>query len=245
MLQYEILKEELNDSASAPRHVAIIMDGNRRWAYKRLKNPSWGHENGATIVQDIVRKAKDLGISTLTLFAFSTENWKRSKTEVEILFSIFQNHLNKMKDDMVKEGVRLLTIGNLKLLPLALQKLIQEVKDETKENHSIDLVLALNYGARDELKRAFGKIIEDIEEGIILKEQISEGLITSYLDTYMLPDPDLVIRTSGEKRMSNFLLWQAAYAEFYTTDVFWPDFTPEELERAVAEYSRRQRRKGA
>jgi len=240
------LQTELKMSTDTiPKHVAIIMDGNRRWAVKRLMNPSIGHQEGATVVEKIVRRAIDLNISILTLFAFSTENWKRSKTEVEILFSIFYAHLKQMRSYMIKQGVRLQTIGDLNPLPEDLKKLINTIKKETEKNQKLELVLAINYGARDEMARAVKNIAKAVEEGLIESSCIDEKLLESYLDTYRFSDPDLVIRTSGEKRLSNFLLWQAAYAEFYTTDTLWPDFDEEELNKAVSEYSKRQRRRGA
>lgn len=228
----------------APKHVAIIMDGNRRWACQKLKNASFGHERGADVVESIVSRAIDYNISILTLFAFSTENWKRSRIEIDILFSIFENQLNKMKESMQKNGVRLKVIGDISKLPISLKNLIHTIEQLTAENQVIDLVLALNYGARNELNRAIKKMAVDCKEGKIQPEDISEEMIESYLDTKGMADPDLIIRTSGEKRFSNFLLWQSAYAEFYITETLWPDFSITEFDSAILEYSKRQRRKG-
>jgi len=227
-----------------PQHVAIIMDGNRRWARRNLLATALGHQAGADAVEKIVEKAIDLGIQVLTLFAFSTENWKRGAFEIDWLFQIFENQLIKMADSLQQQGVCLKTIGQLSLLPKSLQEVIASVKKQTAVNKKLQLVLAFNYGARDELVRAIQKIAGDIQAGNLLMESLDEEQISRTLDTSGLMDPDLVIRTSGENRMSNFLLWQSAYSEFYTCDVLWPDFSPDDLEAAVHEYCRRQRRKG-
>ncbi len=244
MLQQEILKKPSIDRRLIPHHVAIIMDGNRRWAYQKMKAASFGHQTGANVVERIVKRATELEISVLTLFTFSTENWKRSRTEIEILFLIFENHLNKMKDAMQKEGIRFKTIGNLDPLPRGLRNLIEKVSDSTKEGKKLELVLAVNYGARDEILRAVKKLIIDCKNKQLDPQMIDEAFFANYLDTKDFIDPDLIIRTGGENRLSNFLLWQSAYSEFYTTDTYWPDFTAEDLDSAIIEYSRRQRRKG-
>jgi undecaprenyl diphosphate synthase len=227
-----------------PQHVAIIMDGNRRWARRNLLATALGHQAGADAVEKIVEKAIDLGIQVLTLFAFSTENWKRGAYEIDWLFHIFENQLIKMSKALEQQGVCLRTIGQLSLLPQSLQEVIASVKKQTAMNKKLQLVLAFNYGARDELVRAVQKIIEEVKVGCLTIDGVDEEQISRSLDTSGLVDPDLVIRTSGENRMSNFLLWQSAYSEFYTCDVLWPDFSPDDLDAAVHEYCRRQRRKG-
>ncbi len=245
MLQTKMTPDSTWIDQEFPRHVAIIMDGNRRWAYQRLKSASFGHESGANSVETIVERCLDYKIRYLTLFAFSTENWKRSSTEIRALFAIFENQLENLKGKMVDQGICLKTIGNLDPLPIRLKKKIEEVSLLTEHNDTLELVLGFNYGARDEIIRATKKIVESCQKGEISLDQIDETVISSYLDTQGRPDPDLIIRTSGEKRMSNFLLWQSAYAEFYTTDVFWPDFSKKDFDRAVLEYSTRKRRRGA
>lgn len=243
-VQNQLVKQH-DHEVNSPKHVAIIMDGNRRWAKRKLLSSSFGHEAGAQIVESIVKKAIDLNIKVLTLFAFSTENWKRSKIEVEYLFTIFEKQLQSLRGSMMENGVCLQTIGNLDPLPQSLKDLIANVKSETSINKKFTLVLAFNYGARDEIIRAVKKILVDLKGDKVTLEKVDETLFSGYLDTVGLSDPDLVIRTSGEKRVSNFLLWQSAYSEFYTADVLWPDFKPIDLEKAVVDYSLRQRRKGA
>lgn len=244
IISQQISTVDSNKNLIAPKHVAIIMDGNRRWALQKSKNPSFGHERGADIVECIVERAIQYNISILTLFAFSTENWKRSRFEVEILFSIFENQLNKMKESMQKNGVRLKVIGDTSKLPPSLKDLIFSIQKLTADNQVIELVLALNYGSRDELCRAVKRLAFDCKNGGIQPEEISESLLESYLDTRGMVDPDLIIRTSGEQRLSNFLLWQAAFAELYITKAFWPDFSVSEFDSAILEYSKRQRRRG-
>jgi undecaprenyl diphosphate synthase len=244
MFQTTALEEISIPSFQAPRHVAIIMDGNRRWAYKQLQTAAFGHSQGALVVDKIVQIALSKEIKVLTLYAFSTENWKRSPFEVDTIFSILKNQLLKMKKKMVEQGVRFSVIGNVNLLPKNLKDLINEVVIDTAACNRLDLVMALNYGARDELTRAFKKLATDFKDGKFDLEDVDEKKVESYLDTHLLPDPDLIIRTSGENRISNFLLWQSAYSELYFTDVLWPDFTEEEFEKALLEYGKRARRKG-
>lgn len=227
-----------------PQHVAIIMDGNRRWSKVRGLPPMFGHWKGAETLTNIVRAASDLGIKVLTVFAFSTENWGRSPEEVDALMHLFNNYLIGQRESMVNEGVRLETIGDIKGLPSFVQETLLETKQATAQGAQIDLVLALNYGGRDDIRRAVISMIADHERGSLSKQDISEEIISRYLDTARWPDPDILIRTSGEKRQSNFLLWQLSYSEFYHTDVLWPDFDGSDLLMAVKEYQSRDRRLG-
>ena len=226
-----------------PHHVAIIMDGNRRWAKK--KNPLQGHWAGAEIVLDIVRAASDLGIKVLTLYGFSTENWSRSAVEVAALEEIIEVFLRDKREQMIEQGVRLHIIGDLMPFPESLKKEVARSLDATKESKTIDLVVGLNYGGRDDIRRAFDKMVDAIGEGTLDKNKITESTIASFLDTAPFGDPDLLIRTSGEMRVSNFLLWQLAYTEIYVTQLLWPDFTPQELTQAVLSYQQRRRRIGS
>lgn len=238
-------QEELKlDPQRIPRHIAIIMDGNRRWAKKKGVPSMVGHWNGAESLSKIVENAAALGVKVLTVYAFSTENWKRSNDEVDSLMHLFQMYLIGQKDRMIREGVRLATIGDLRRMPPEVKKTLDDVKRATAGGDSIDLVLAVNYGARDDIRRATIGIVEDCMIGRVNKEDISEALISRYLDTAPWGDPELLIRTSGEKRLSNFLLWEISYAEVYVTDVMWPDFDEQELIRAIAEYQKRERRAG-
>lgn len=232
------------DAGKIPKHVAIIMDGNRRWAKRQGLPTMMGHWKGADTLTKIVRAASELGIKTLTVYAFSTENWRRSKDEVDALMHLFKVYLKKQRRPMKNEGVRLEAIGDLQRLPASVIKELDVSRSDTAHCKKIDLVLAINYGGRDDIRRAFVTMIEDFEQGKISKEQISEQMISQYLDTARWPDPDLLIRTSGERRQSNFLLWQLSYSEFYPTDVLWPDFDEHELLQAVRETQQRQRRIG-
>ena len=230
--------------ARVPKHVAIIMDGNRRWAEKRGLAIEAGHWQGAETLFSIVESSIKLGIKVLTVYAFSTENWGRSNREVESIMQLLQIYLKKMKVKMQKNGVKLRTIGDLNPFSEGLKNILDEVKSATSDGNVIDLVLALNYGGRDDLRRAAIKIFEEVEEGRLQKEEISEAIFSRYLDTAEIGDPDLVIRTSGEKRISNFLLWQISYSEVHLTDVLWPDFTEKDLVKAMKEYNKRDRRVG-
>lgn len=227
-----------------PEHVAIIMDGNRRWAKKRGMPVSAGHLRGAETLTEIVRAASDYGVKVLTVYAFSTENWKRSAMEVKALMRLFKSYLNRQRNLMIEEGVRLNLIGDISRVPKDVAQVFEETVEATKGGTKLDLVIALNYGARDELKRAFGAMLEDCLAKKISKEELSEDLISSYLDTAKWKDPDLLIRTSGERRISNFLLWQISYAEVMVTDVLWPDFTRKDLLAAIHEYQKRELRLG-
>lgn len=228
-----------------PSHVAIIMDGNRRWAKKRLLPAAYGHREGAERLDEILRVASEIGVKFLTVFVFSTENWDRPKAEVAGIMSLLERYLLSKKDEMKKEGVRLELIGDISLCPEKVQKAFTIAQKETKKGDKITLVLAINYGAKDEIRRTFLKILDDCDKGKIKKEMISEELISKYLDTANIPNPDLLIRTSGEKRISNFLLWQLSYAELYLSPVLWPDFGKKEFLEAVVDFNKRERRGGS
>lgn len=231
-------------SLGVPRHIAITMDGNRRWAKQRGLSAVHGHWKGAEIITEIVRFSSNLGVKVLTLYSFSTENWTRSKEEVDELMKLISFYLQENTPFMLKESVQLVTIGDLSKLPGFVQEILETTKRLTAGGNKIKLVLALNYGSRDEIKRAFLRITEGLEQGLIEKKDISEALISKYLDTADLGDPDLFIRTSGEQRLSNFLLWQLSYTEVYIAKMLWPDFTKEDLLDAVSEFQKRSRRLG-
>ena len=235
---------QAKEGARVPHHVAIIMDGNRRWAKQRHMPCVLGHWKGAEMITQIVKAAAELGVKVLTLYAFSTENWSRSREEIEELMNLFNFYLKRQKDFMIREGVRLETIGDIERLPEDLKKSLAETKNATAAGKKIDLVLALNYGGRDDIKRAVLSIVHDCEIRKIAKTDITESLISSYLDTAQWKDPDLFIRTSGEQRLSNFLLWQLSYTEVYVTKTLWPDFNEKHLLQAVVEFQNRERRLG-
>ncbi|MBK86791.1 MAG: di-trans,poly-cis-decaprenylcistransferase [Flavobacteriaceae bacterium] len=227
-----------------PKHIAIIMDGNGRWAKNRGKLRIFGHENGTKSVKNIVETCSNLGIHCLTLYAFSTENWNRPKLEVKTLMSLLISSLKKESDKLQKNNIRLNPIGNLNLLPLKVSKELFQVVETTKSNSGMVLNLALSYGSRDEIINCVKEIGEKIKNNLISFEKIDETVINQHLYTQNLPDVDLLIRTSGEQRVSNFLLWQIAYAELYFTEVLWPDFTDKDLYMAIDNYQKRERRFG-
>lgn len=227
------------------KHIAIVMDGNRRWAKQRGRLATAGHWKGAEVVQEIVQIATEINLETLTLYAFSTENWKRSSIEVEAIMRILKAFLNKMAPTMIEGGVRFDTIGDLCALPHSLQELIEGVKESTSNGTKLNLVLALNYGSRDEVKRAVVKAYREIEERGGEIDSLTEDMISRHLDTAPYGDPDLIIRTGGMNRQSNFLLWQSSYAEFAPTPILWPDFTREDFITLVRDYQCRERRHGA
>lgn len=231
-------------SAAPPRHVAIIMDGNGRWATMRGWPRLVGHRKGAERVRAIVRAAPDLGIRWLTLYAFSTENWKRSTEEVLGLMALFARYIRREAEELSREGVRLRFIGERGRLDPKLQDLMAWIEDRTRSNSRFDLIVAINYGGRDEILRAARGLARRAADGTLDPATIDEATLDAALDTADLPDPDLVIRSSGETRVSNFLLWQAAYAEYEFTPVLWPDFTPEVLAEIMGRFSRRERRFG-
>ncbi|NGX28576.1 MAG: Isoprenyl transferase [Candidatus Anoxychlamydiales bacterium] len=233
------------DKTKIPKHIAIIMDGNRRWAKKRSLPAIIGHSKGAETLTSIVKTAAFFKIKVLTVYAFSTENWSRSQSEINHVMRLFVKYLKKQLKFLIKEKVRLNIIGDLSLCPQNVQESFIDTIEKTKDGDKLDLVIAINYGARDEIKRAIVKILNDYDDKKISKSQISSELIDQYLDTNKYPDPDLLIRTGGELRISNFLLWQLSYAELYITNVLWPDFNQNELLKAILEFQRRKRRFGA
>ena len=232
------------DLKNLPKHIAIIMDGNGRWAKEKGLLRVLGHENGTKSVRTTVESCVSLGIENLTLYAFSTENWNRPKLEVKTLMQLLISSLKKEMDTMQKNEVRLNAIGNLSHLPKKVQQELLQVIEATKANKKMTLTLALSYGSRDEIVNATKQICDKVKNNIISLEKIDESLINQHLYTQNLPDVDLLIRTSGEKRISNFLLWQIAYAELYFTDVYWPDFENETLYEAIVNYQKRERRFG-
>lgn len=227
-----------------PRHIAIVMDGNRRWARQRGLPVTLGHWEGAEVLTHIVTAAAELGVKTLTVYSFSTENRKRSESEIEVLMNIFELYLLQKQESMVQEGIRLESIGDLARMPAKVQNAFAVTKKATEHCNRINLVLAVNYGARDEIRRAVSKLLTLQKEGQLKPEEVTEEMISSHLDTAAFGDPDLLIRTSGELRMSNFLLWQSSYTELYVTDVLWPEFLPKHLLDAVLAFQSRTRRKG-
>src|SRR5690554_184136 len=227
-----------------PKHLAIIMDGNGRWAKKQGLLRTIGHENGAKAVREAVETCARLGIKNLTLFAFSTENWNRPKLEVDTLMKLLSKALKKELKTLTKNDIRLNTIGNIESLPKSIVRSLTEVTESTKENQRMTLTLALNYGSKEEITRATKLIANKVKDNIILIDDIDESVINNHLYTHNLPDVDLVIRTSGEQRISNFLLWQIAYAEFYFTETLWPDFTANDLMLAIQSFQNRERRFG-
>jgi undecaprenyl diphosphate synthase len=231
-------------SENLPRHLAIIMDGNGRWAKQRGKLRVFGHENGVKAVRATVENCAKAGIDFLTLYAFSTENWKRPKIEVETLMRLLVSTLKKELATLNKNNIRLNAIGNIQSLPKKAYHELQEVMAKTKSNSGMTLTLALSYGSREELKQAIRCLATKVKNNIISPENIDETVINSHLYTHDLPDVDLLIRTSGERRISNFLLWQIAYAELYFVDTFWPDFSEEHLVAAILNYQNRERRFG-
>ena len=232
------------DENLLPNHVAMIMDGNGRWAKKRGLLRIIGHENGTKTVKTVVETSAKIGVKNLTLYAFSTENWNRPKLEVDTLMGLLSRALKKETENLIKNRIRLSTIGNIDDLPKKVKKEFLEAIDKTKEGDRMTLNIALSYGSRNEITNAFKAIAEKVKKNTINIDDINESLINSHLYTNSLPDVDLMIRTSGEKRISNFLLWQIAYAELYFTDVLWPDFDEEEYIKAIINYQSRERRFG-
>ena len=227
-----------------PRHVAIIMDGNGRWAKQQGKQRIFGHEKGAKTVREIIQEASQLGIPYLTLYAFSTENWNRPKLEVEALMHLLSRYLQKEVAIMQKNNIRLNAIGDLESLPSKVRKELYKAMEQTKDNTSTTVSLALAYGGQQELLQMTQQLARKVQQGLLTPEQITPQEIQKALYTQEIPPVDLLIRTSGECRISNFLLWQIAYAELYFTDVLWPDFTPEQLHKALLNYQNRERRFG-
>ena len=234
----------MNDPIDIPRHVAIIMDGNGRWAKAHHLPKIAGHRAGAKSVRQAIEGARELGVKVLTLYTFSTENWKRPKNEVQALFRLLEEYLDKEEAELNEKNIRFSVIGDIDALPETVRFKIKKVMGSTSKNTDLVLNLALNYGSRLEILRAARNIARDAVGGKLDPDGIDEKLFSGYLYTNELPDPDLVIRTSGECRVSNFLLWQIAYSELYITKKFWPDFTKGDFKKAVAEYQGRERRFG-
>ncbi len=232
------------DKENLPKHLAIIMDGNGRWAKKQGMRRIFGHENGKKAVKQVVESCARLGVENLTLYAFSTENWNRPKAEIEALMKLLITSLRTEFNSIHDNNIRVDTIGNIEKLPKSTQKELLEVINKTKNNTRMTLTIALSYGSREELISAIKSISTKVKNNIISIDAIDESIINQHLYTQNLPDVDLLIRTSGEHRISNFLLWQIAYSELYFTDVLWPDFTEQDLYEAIISYQKRERRFG-
>ena len=227
-----------------PQHIAIILDGNGRWAKAKGMPRNYGHTAGARNVETVCQAAHDLGVKYVTMYAFSTENWNRPEGEVEALMKLLESYLKNCIKTADKDNMRVRVIGDTTRLSERFQERIRELEAASAKNDGLNLQIAINYGSRDEMTRAMRRMSEDVAAGKRKPEEITESVFEEYLDTAGIPDPDLLIRTSGELRLSNFLLWQLAYSEFYFTDVPWPDFHKEELERAIEAYNKRDRRFG-
>ena len=227
-----------------PAHIAIILDGNGRWAKAKGMPRNYGHAQGSKNVERICEEAYRIGVKYLTVYAFSTENWNRPKDEVDALMKLLRNYMKTCLKTAAKNDMKVRVIGDKTGLDEDIRNRIAELEEATKDNGGLNFQIALNYGSRDEIVRAVRKVSEDVKEGKVKPEDIDEKMFETYLDTHGIPDPDLMIRTSGELRLSNYLLWQLAYREFYYTDIPWPDFTKEELSKAIAQYNRRDRRYG-
>ncbi len=232
------------DGKRIPRHIAVIMDGNGRWAKQRSLKRIEGHRKGAQSVREIVRACREIGVRYLTLFAFSVENWQRPREEVTALMVLLREYLLSELEEMLENGISLRSIGNVEALPPLIRETLAEIEDKTKGNDRMTLTLALSYGGRDEIVTAAREIARRSRAGTLKEEEITKETFSHFLFTAAMPDPDILIRTSGEYRISNFLLWQMAYTELYFTDVLWPDFSREHLLRAIADYQNRERRFG-
>lgn len=232
------------DTSRLPKHIAIIMDGNGRWAAKRSLPRKAGHRAGAEALERVVSEANKMGIQHVTVYAFSTENWKRSDEEVSAIMDLLRHYLKNSFQRFLKDNVKMQVIGDVTGLDQDIQEQIKVIEEKSKGKDGMTVHIALNYGGRDELRRGIEKIAEEVASGNLSPKDITEEIIESYLDTAGIPDPELLIRTSGEERISNFLLWQIAYSEFYFTDVLWPDFGKKDLEKAIYYYQNRERRFG-
>ena len=232
------------ENMTVPKHVAVILDGNGRWAKKHGVPRAMGHKAGCETLEKMVRIAADMGISYFTVYGFSTENWKRSREEVEALMKLFRSYLKKCIKISKKNNMKMKVIGDITAFAPDIQQSVRELEEYSKDFDGIYFQLALNYGSRDEIRRGMQKMAQDVKDGKVEPDSITEETIESYLDTAGVPDPDLMIRTSGEQRLSNFLLWQLAYSEFYFTPVAWPDFNKKELIKAIEKYNQRDRRYG-
>ena len=232
------------DLSNIPTHIAIIMDGNGRWAKERLLPRTLGHKAGVEAIRSVIKEGSNLGVKHITLYAFSTENWKRPKLEVEALMNLLNTYLKKELKELHENNVKITTIGDIEVLPIKSLEAVNNAINTTKDNTGLNLNIALNYGSRNDIKNAVIAIVKNCKSGKIDIKDINEDMISNYLSTKSIPDPDLIIRTSGEQRISNFLLWELAYSEFYFTDVYWPDFNEEELRKAIYVYQSRDRRFG-
>lgn len=235
---------KVQSEQSGPGHVAIIMDGNGRWAQMRGRPRLFGHHAGAKRVREIVEACPSVGVKFLTIFAFSTENWKRTQSEVSGLMSLFQRYITGEAKALTKNGIRVRFIGDRMRLAPKLVNLMDDLELMTAQNDLVHLTVAINYGGRDEVARATKRLAQDVVDGRLNPAEVNEETLPKYLDTHVLPDPDLVIRTSGEARISNFLLWQSAYSEYEFIDTLWPDFSAEEFHKIVSRYGKRERRFG-
>ena len=229
---------------NVPQHVAIILDGNGRWAKAKGMPRNYGHAQGSKNVEKICEEAWRMGIKYLTVYAFSTENWNRPESEVSALMKLLRNYMKTCLKTAAQNDMKVRVLGDLDALDEDIRSRILELEEATKDNGGLNFQIALNYGSRDEMIRAMRRLAKDCVDGKVTPEKIDEATFESYLDTRGIPDPDLLIRTSGELRLSNYLLWQLAYTEFYFTEIPWPDFTKEELEKAIAQYNKRDRRYG-
>lgn len=229
---------------NVPQHIAIILDGNGRWAKAKGMPRNYGHAQGSKNVERICETAYKMGVKYLTVYAFSTENWKRPQSEVDALMTLLRNYMKTCLKTAEKNRMRVRVIGDLSGLDDDIRNRILELEQASKNNDGLNFQIAINYGSRDEMIRAMKKMMKECEQGLLSADEITEEKFETYLDTHGIPDPDLLIRTSGELRLSNYLLWQLAYTEFYFTDVPWPDFTKEELEKAIEQYNNRDRRYG-
>lgn len=238
------LQQNVIKSGSVPRHIAIIMDGNGRWAQNKGNIRLFGHKAGVESVRDITEACAQLGVKYLTLYAFSTENWSRPSAEINGLMKILVNSLRKEADNLNENNIRLVTIGQLNRLPSKCQSQLNEVMELTENNDRLQLCLALSYSGRWDITEAVKKLSREVKKGNLSPDDINDELISSHLSTAAVPDPDLIIRTSGEYRISNFLLWQLAYSELYITETYWPDFRRDELYKAISSYQKRDRRFG-
>jgi undecaprenyl diphosphate synthase len=239
------LQAKLKQSCQMPEHIAIIMDGNGRWAKSKGNLRVSGHKEGVASVRDITKACVQLGVQYLTLYTFSTENWQRPKTEIHALMQILVNSLRKESDTLTENNIKLATIGQTNRFPKNCRDKLNEVIELTKHNDGLVLCLALSYSGRWDITEAVKKISREVQKGFIDPSDISDSMISQYLSTARIPDPDLIIRTSGEYRISNFLLWQLAYSELYITETYWPDFRREELYKAIFSYAQRDRRYGS
>jgi len=240
----KVLQEKVKSSGSLPQHIAIIMDGNGRWAKDKGNVRLFGHKAGVESVRDITESCAQLGVKHLTLYAFSTENWDRPSAEVSGLMNLLVHSLQNEADRLQRNNIRLVSIGQLDRLPKKCQNKLQEVIELTKNNTRLELCLALSYSGRWDIIEAIKKVSKEVQNGNVNPDEIDDNMVSSYLSTADIPDPDLIIRTSGEYRISNFLLWQLAYSELYVTQTFWPDFRRDELYKAIFSYQKRDRRYG-